>query len=145
MSPHEPTIATDRDYDGSLNGGGGNSEALDAGLLPEDFPDDRPLAARDYGTTEAEQRRREPLDRRLRREEPDTTSDADEDRDEVDDESPDLLSEGDDAGHDLVKDLIAIRARERQRDDDSGQLRSPRSPEEDAVHVVDDEPALTDD
>ncbi|WP_370327958.1 hypothetical protein [Euzebya sp.] len=140
MSIHEPTIAPDRDHDGSLHGGGGNAVALDADLLPEEFPDDRPLAAREYGITEAEQARRESLDRRLRREEPEDLPVGARD----DDESPDLLSDGDDDGHDLVKDLTALRARWDADRDDSGQPRSPRSAEEDAVHVV-DEPDLLDD
>lgn len=142
MNAHEPTIASDRDHDGSLNGGGGNSAALDADLVPEEFPDDRPLAARDYGTTEAEQARPEPLERRLRREEPENGADTD----AVDsaEESPDLLSVFENNGDNTVKELATIRARRDRHRDDSGQPRSPRGAEEDAVHVVDEEPGLDD-
>jgi ribosomal-protein-alanine N-acetyltransferase len=149
MSLHEPTIADDRDDDGSVAGGGGNARALDADVLPEEFPDDRPLAAREYGVTEAEQARREGLDGRLRREEPDLVPDLLPDRasdvdldDDVDDESPELLDDLDEEGGDTVKDLAALRAMPDRHDDDSGQPWSPRSAEEDAIHVVDEDALL---
>lgn len=133
MAEHEPTIRDDADQDG---------EALDAELLPEEFPDDRPLASREYGTTEAEQSRREPLDGRLRREEPDFGAGADgpiaDDDGDEDDDSPDLLSQLDDDGRDREKDLVGQRAGGERHPDDSGQPRSPRSAEEDAIHVVDE-------
>jgi hypothetical protein len=139
MSAPEPTITQDRDNDGSLAGGGGNSHALDAELLPEEFPDDRPLAARDYGTTQSEQARREGLNDRLRREEPDLLDDgeAGDVDDTYDDESPELLSQAREDGRDMVKELTTERARPDRHDDDSGQPHSPRSAEEDAIHVVD--------
>lgn len=136
MADHEPTIRDDGDQDG---------EALDAELLPEEFPEDRPLASREYGTTEAEQARREPLDGRLRREEPDfgvgedDFDDLADDRDETDaDDAPDLLSQLDEDGKDLVKEMTAERGRQGDHDD-SGQPRSPRSAEEAAIHLVDEE------
>lgn len=146
MSLYDPTTAEDHDHQGGLGVGGGHSESLDADRLPEEFPDDRPLAARDYGTTEAEQARRESLDRRLRREEPepDLTAELDLDDDVDDDDSPDLLADLDDDGGDMTKELTTVRARRDRRVDDSGQLRSPRSAEEDAIHVVDEDPALDD-
>lgn len=145
MADHEPTIRDDGDQDG---------EALDSELLPDEFPEDRPLASREYGTTEGEQSRPEPLDGRLRREEPDfgadeeratdragdgTTSDEDDDQDEVDaDDAPDLLSQLDEDGKDIIKDLTAERGRPGDHDD-SGQPRSPRSAEEAAIHMVDED------
>lgn len=149
MDAHEPTILSDRDNDGSLNGGGGNSAALDATILPEEFPDDRPWASRDYGTTEAEQARPEGLNGRLRREEPDSSAEIDDDNgdDEGDfeDESPELLSVLNDEGEDIVKELTTMRARSDRHTDDSGQPISPRSAEEDAIHVVDQESELAED
>lgn len=138
MADHEPTIRDDGEQDG---------EALDAELLPDEFPDDRPLVSRDYGTTEAEQARREPLDRRLRREEPDPGSLPSSDDDGADgdrvgrgDDGPDLLSQLDEDGRDMVKELVAERGQSGDgRDDDTGQPRLPRSAEEDAVHVVDED------
>lgn len=141
MDAHEPTIATDRDNDGSLNGGGGNSAALDASLLPETFPD-RPVASSDYGTTESEQSRRESLSGRLRREEPDASIDSEDE--DYDDESPELLSNADERGDDLVKELTTVRARSDRHEDDSGQPQSPRSAEEDAIHVIDEDSSLED-
>lgn len=137
MADHEPTIRDDVDQHG---------EALDAELLPEEFPEDRPLASRDYGTTEAEQARREPLDRRLRREEPDFGAAVDEENgDDTDGEGdadadgPDLLSQAGEDGRDVTKELVAERSRRDRHPDDSGQPRSPRSAEEDAVHLVEEE------
>ncbi len=150
MNAPEPTISQDRDNDGSLEGGGGNSRALDADVLPEEFPDDKPIAARDYGTTAAEQSRPEGLSARLRREEPDVMPDADDvdgdsDSDDDDDESPELLSQLGEDGGDVVKELTTERAQVDRHDDDSGQPRSPRSAEEDAIHVVDEDSALDED
>jgi [ribosomal protein S5]-alanine N-acetyltransferase len=151
MSAHEPTIPDDRDDDGSVAGGGGNARALDADVLPEEFPDDRPLAARDYGVTEAEQRRRESLDGRLRREEPDLDPDVDDDPvggaddDDLDGDSPDLLDPVEDDGQDLTKELATLRAARERHEDDSGQPWSPRSAEEDAIHLVDEDDPLEDD
>lgn len=145
MDAFEPTIATDRDNDGSVAGGGGHSAALDGDVLPEEFPDDRPWAARDYGTTKSEQSRREPLDRRLRREQPDGPSDdpsATEDR--TDGESPDLLSVFDDDGGNTEREMATISARRDRHRDDSGQFDGPRGAEEDAVSVIDEESALDD-
>ena len=45
-------------------------------------PGDRPMAVEDYGTTVAEEREGESIDRRLGREQPDLTSHADSDADE---------------------------------------------------------------
>lgn len=134
MADHEPTIRDDGDQDG---------EALDSELLPDEFPEDRPLASREYGTTEAEQSRPEPLDGRLRREEPDFGADEpalgdDEEDDGENDDSPDLLSHLDEVGRDIVKELSAERGLPGDHDD-SGQPRSPRSAEEAAIHVVDEE------
>jgi [ribosomal protein S5]-alanine N-acetyltransferase len=143
MGQHEPTIADDRDDDGSLAGGGGNARALDADLLDDDFPDDRPLAARDYGTTEVEQARRESLARRLRRELPDllavdpTALDgSDADDDVVVEDCPDLLDAVDEDGERRDGELVSGRG---EGDDDElwGPWPAPRSAEEDAVHLVD--------
>ena len=147
MGDHEPTISPDRDHDGSVGGGGGHSDALDAELLPEEFPDERPLASRDYGTTEAEQARRESLDRRLRREEPDLTwgdedEPASEDADDGDDESPELLDVSDEEGHDEEEQSVTVRGRTDRHRDDSGQTACARSAEEDAIHVVDQDRPL---
>ena len=51
------------------------ADGPDPAMLPGDR-DDGPLAIDEYGTTAAEQRRGEPLDLRLSREEPDVTPDA---------------------------------------------------------------------
>ncbi|CAN5324691.1 hypothetical protein BH23ACT9_BH23ACT9_07660 [soil metagenome] len=146
MAEHEPTIRDDVDQRG---------EALDAELLPEEFPDDRPLVSRDYGTTEAEQGRREPLDRRLRRDEPDvmvsddadrwSESDGSESGGEDDYESPDLLSQAEEDGTDLVREMTTLRSRRDRRADDWEQPRSPRSAEEDAIHLVDEDRPFEDD
>lgn len=152
MSQHQPTITDDRDDDGGIGGAsGGHADALDADMLPEEFPDDRPLASRDYGTTEAEQARRESLDRRLRREEPDQVAGLDDDintsddSDDADDESPELMGVEDEDGGDTVKELATVRGMPDRHTDDSGQPRSPRSAEEDAVHVVDRDADFDDD
>lgn len=134
MSEHRPTIVNDPDQDG---------EALDADLLPEEFPDDRPLASRAFGTTEAEQARGESLSHKLRREEPEVSADGqgnDKDDDNSDD-SPDILS-GDDEDADPTNSMTSIRGRSDRHDDDSGQPRGFRSAEEDAIHLVDRDPDL---
>ena len=125
MSEHRPTIVNDPDQDG---------EALDADLLPEEFPDDRPLASRAFGTTEAEQARGESLSRKLRREEPDLSADDGDKPD--DDDSPDIMA-GDDEDADPTNSMTSIRGRSDRHGDDSGQPRGTRSAEEDAVHLVD--------
>jgi [ribosomal protein S5]-alanine N-acetyltransferase len=142
MADHEPTIHDDVDQ---------LSEALDADKLPEEFPD-RPLASREYGTTESEQARREPLDGRLRREVPDVTADEDDARpgrgrdDRAEDgDGPELLSQVDESGRDVVSEMVAESGRREGSDDDSGQPRSPRSAEEDAIRVVDEDGPLDDD
>ncbi len=85
------------------------------------------------------------MDRRLRREEPDFGAESEEDDDGDDDEGvgddadgPDLLSQAGEDGSDVIKELVAERGR-RDHPDDSGQPRSPRSAEEDAVHLMDGE------
>lgn len=145
MDALHPSFDTDRDNDGSVAGGGGHSAALDGDVLGEEFPDDRPWASRDYGTTEAEQARREPLDRRLRREQPDGLADDQQAlREPEDDESPDLLSVFDDDGGNTEKEMATIRARRDRHPDDSGQFDTSRGPEEDAVYIIDQESALDD-
>lgn len=47
------------------------AEALDDDRLNEEYPPEEPLGVEDYGTTEAEERFREPLAERVLREEPD--------------------------------------------------------------------------
>lgn len=131
MSDHRPTIINDPDQDG---------ESLDADLLPEEFPDDRPLASRAYGTTEAEQARGESLSRKLRREVPELSSDGDTDADD-DDGCDDIIS-SDDEDADPTNSMVSIRGRTDRHDDDSGQPRGPRSAELDAMHLVDRDPDL---
>lgn len=46
------------------------SEAVDRDNLSDQYPPDKPLASEDYGTTGAEQRFHEPLEERVRREQP---------------------------------------------------------------------------
>lgn len=50
------------------------SEAVDVDRLGDEYPPDAPLASEDYGVTGAEQRYDEPLDERIRREQPDDPS-----------------------------------------------------------------------
>jgi len=136
MSDHRPTIVNDPDQDG---------ESLDADLLPEEFPDDRPLASRAYGTTEAEQARGESLSRKLRREVPEVSpddADGDAGRDS-DDGCDDIMSVDDDAA-DPTNSMTSIRGRGDRHDDDSGQPRGTRSAELDAMHLVDRDPDLED-
>src|SRR5215207_8947546 len=49
------------------------SEAVDTDKLSDEYPPDELLASDDYGVTGAEQRYDEPLDERVRREQPEAT------------------------------------------------------------------------
>src|SRR5215207_6783105 len=49
------------------------SEAVDTDKLSDEYPPDELLASDDYGITGAEQRYDEPLDERVRREQPEAT------------------------------------------------------------------------
>src|SRR5690606_515915 len=61
------------------------SEMLDDDVLPPEYPPDRPLGVDQYGTTWQEERVDEPLEDRVRREEPDVVAlDPDADLDAVD-------------------------------------------------------------
>jgi hypothetical protein len=51
--------------------GDDQSEALDSDKVGDEYPPDEPVASEDYGITGAEQRHDEPLEERVRREEPD--------------------------------------------------------------------------
>src|SRR4051812_11533542 len=53
------------------------AEALDDDRLPSEYPPDAPFGVEDYGTTGGEERIPEPLDERVRREEPDPVVQAD--------------------------------------------------------------------
>lgn len=125
------------------------SELLDQDALPPEYPPDRPLGADQYGTTPQEERIDEPLEERLRREEP-------EERPLVDDRPVQLLDETEDgfgAGGDVdfgeTGDAMLGEAGEGEwAGDDTGPKlgppssdtaadRVPMSAEEAAVHVVD--------
>lgn len=49
---------------------GDPSELLDDDVLPAEYPPDHPTGVDDYGTTAQEERVDEPLEERIRREEP---------------------------------------------------------------------------
>ncbi|NUS72946.1 MAG: hypothetical protein HOQ05_06010 [Corynebacteriales bacterium] len=90
---------------------------------PAALPSDHPVAAEDYGMTPWEQEHKEPLEQRLRREEPDSVR-------HKFDESDQLVAPDEGAGPDLEKDLIAS---------DAGPSSGPTA-EEDAVHRQDETP-----
>lgn len=56
------------------------SETLDDDHLTGEYPPEQPLGSLDYGTTPAEQRIPEPIDERVRREKPETSTVGEADR-----------------------------------------------------------------
>jgi hypothetical protein len=125
------------------------SELLDEDALPAEYPPDRPLGVNQYGTTPQEERVDEPLEERIRREEPEERAgdrpvllldetedglgaaedlDAGETGDAMLGELGDAGWAGDDAGPGLGPPPSGFAAD-----------RVPLSAEEAAVHVVDPE------
>lgn len=116
------------------------SELVDDDVLPPEYPPDRPLGVDEYGTTWQEERDDEPLEERVRREEPDVVGlDPDADLEAID--------VGDTGEDDLHGDLV-LPAEDRLDDGDPvggdpsrrdvAQERVAAPAEEAAIHVVDD-------
>jgi hypothetical protein len=100
------------------------AEALDDDKLGTEVPPESPLGVEDYGTTAAEERYDEPLEERLRREEPDDPP--------VDDAPIQLVDDGDD---DLVTAAAADAATaDETLGDVATELEAPPPAEEAAVH-----------
>ena len=78
------------------------AEVLDDDVLGDEFPPDEPLAVDDYGVTGGESRHPEPLDERVRRDEPDVPA---RDRDAAPLVQP--VVDEDEAVYDGEKDLVA--------------------------------------
>lgn len=119
---------------------GDRSELLDDDVLPPEYPPDRPLGVEEYGTTWQEERVDEPLEERVRREEPDVVDlDADTDLEGVD-----VGDTGEDDLHgsvvppaeDRLDDGDPVGGDPSRRDVATERVAAPA--EEAAVHVVDD-------
>lgn len=141
MPDHEPDGELDDptpDADGVLDAsdtldGDPGDDPLDTGIIPPD----RWSAGEGYGTTLAEERAGEPLDRLLAEEEPDVDPYAGEDEDEIlaGDDVPDpragrLVAEDEGAHPDEEPDLVAR---------DAGIDAGAAGAEEAAVHVFDED------
>lgn len=122
---------------------GDRSELLDDDVLPPEYPPDRPLGVDEYGTTWQEERVDEPLEERVRREEPDVVDlDADTDLEGVD-----VGDTGEDDLHgsvvppaeDRLDDGDPVGGDPSRRDVATERVAAPA--EEAAVHVVDDDDA----
>jgi hypothetical protein len=92
------------------------------------LPGDEPVAVDDYGTTETEQREGEPLDGRLRREEPDPALDVDPGEGGTSSAAGRLVGKDEGVRDDTEKDAVA---------DDVGYDTGGFTAEEDAVRIED--------
>jgi hypothetical protein len=123
------------------------SEALDTDKLSDEYRPDVLLASDDYGVTGAEQRYDEPLDERVRREQPEASE-----PDAADGRSERVVQPVDQGGPDEEEDLVAVAVedpdvRDRPPDDevsgdettrDVATERVPPPAEEVALHVEDE-------
>lgn len=122
------------------------AEALDDDKLGGDYPPEEPLGVEEYGTTAAEERYGEPLDERIRREEPEVGE-----GDGREPDSPPVLVDPDGVEADVLASAVPGSADdlgELDVDDPVGgdptlrdvatELEAPMSAEEAAVHVIDD-------
>jgi hypothetical protein len=123
------------------------SEAADTDKLSDEYPPDELLASDDYGVTGAEQRYDEPLDERVRREQPEATE-----PDAADGRSERVVQPVDQDGPDEEEDLVAAAiedpdVRDRPPDDevtgdettrDAATERVPPPAEEVALHIEDE-------
>ena len=123
------------------------SEAVDADKLSDEYPPDELLGSDDYGITGAEQRYDEPLDERVRREQPEATE-----ADGADGRSERVVQPVYEDGPDEEADLVAEAVedpdvRDRPPDDDVtgdettrdvATERVPPPAEEVALHVEDE-------
>ena len=112
------------------------SEQLDDEQLGVEYPPERPLGAEEYGTTAQEERVAEPMDERGHRYEDDDSGAG-----EPDEVAPGLLDQG---PEDDEKDLVADTDEQPNEGTpayDTAADRVPRSAEEEAVHVIDEDDA----
>ena len=112
------------------------SEQLDDDKLGDEYPPERPLGVEEYGTTAQEERVAEPMDERDHRYEDEEP--AGEGTEAV---APGLLDQGpDDDEKDMVADTDEV-PHEGTPEYDTAADRVPRSAEEEAVHVIEEEDA----
>ena len=127
------------------------SELLDDDKLPAEYPPDRPLGVDEEALTARGEQTDEPLEERIRREEPDVAVTG-----LADDSVGPLVAPGGGQGLDVTKDEVALEAGDGSDQDylDADDIASgdtttrdvatervdPRSAEEEAVHLTDDPP-----
>lgn len=127
------------------------SELLDDDKLPAEYPPDRPLGVDEEALTARGEQTDEPLEERMRREEPDVAVTG-----PADDSVGPLVAPGGEEGLDVTKEEVASEIGNGSDQDfiDAGDIASgdtttrdvatervdPRSAEEEAVHLTEDPP-----